>query len=106
MHLDNLALAFEIVRLVFSLGLSVVSWKLYNLFKPGIVHRQWLFIILGNYAAFFAGLSAVLNELGIIKIVQEKVLVSLFDIIFLLTIYMFAITFLQTWTKLGQRQPK
>ena len=101
MHLDNLALAFEIVRLVFSLGLSVVAWKLYNLFKPGTVHKQWLFIILGNYAAFFAGLSAVLNELGIIKIAQEKILVSLVDIIFLLTIYMFAVTFLQAWTKMG-----
>jgi len=105
-HLDNFALAFEIVRLVFSLGLSVVAWQLYNFFKPGIMYRQWLFIILGNYAAFFAGLSVVLNELGIIKIAQEKILVSLVDIIFLLTIYIFAVTFLQAWTKLGSRQTK
>jgi hypothetical protein len=69
------------------------------------MHKQWLFIIVGSQAAFFAGLSAVLDELGIVEIGQEKAFVSLFDIIFTLTIYIFALTFQQAWKKLGQRRP-
>jgi hypothetical protein len=104
-HLENLELALEIVRLVVSVVLGAVSWKLYNFFKPGIMHKQWLFIIIGAHVAFFAGLSAILDELGIVEIAQEKVLVSLFDIIFVISISIFAITFQQTWTKLRQQRP-
>lgn len=102
-QLENLELALEIVRLVFSFGLCVVSLKLYNFFKPGIMHKQWLFIILGAQAAFFASLVAVLDELGIVKITQGKAFVSLFDLIFVLAIYIFAITFQQSWAKLKKR---
>ena len=68
------------------------------------MHKQWLFIILGAQAAFFASLSAVSDELEIVKIAQEKTLVSFFDLIFTLTIYIFAITFQQAWTKLKQQR--
>ena len=98
--MENLQFVLEIVRMLFSSFLAILSWKLYKFFKPGIMHKQWLFIIIGAHATFFAGLSAILNEFGIVQFVQEKTLVSLFDVMFIVTISIFAITFQQAWTKL------
>ncbi|MFQ6068851.1 MAG: hypothetical protein ACE5KD_04820, partial [Candidatus Bathyarchaeia archaeon] len=70
----DLEFALEIVRILFSFVLIVVSWKLYNFFKPGIMYRQWLFLILGAVINMLASVSAVLDELGVAEVAHEKAL--------------------------------